>query len=153
MSDDDNNYILGLLPHPPAGPVHATLGNFSCGHCRFARGLLALEAASPPLGVVPYDCSRATTLRAAAWGEALASLPGRPLAHFLLGGVGQGFRIGVAEGAILRPSRRDLRSAYDHPEVVTQCLQREVELGGSGACPSFVADQPLWCYTKEIQPR
>ena len=107
-------------------PPILTMGNFSRGLYWFTADLLALESASPTRPSTPYDATLASPLKPQAWERALVSIPDRPFTDFLVRGLS--FRIGVAQGAPLRPARRNLRSAYEHPDVVTAYLQREVEL-------------------------
>ena len=45
----------------------------------------------------------------------------------MLRGITQGFRIGVQEGH-LKPVQRNLKSAYDRPEIISAYIQREVDL-------------------------
>ena len=67
-------------------------------------------------------------LRPVAWETALHSIPDKAFTTFLLRGITQGFRIGVQEGAHLKPVQRNLKSAYDRPEIISAYIQREVDL-------------------------
>jgi hypothetical protein len=78
---------------------------------------------------VPHDSSLATPLKLPVWQSSLDAFPDRPLAQYILRGISQGFRIGVNQKMEQKPSRRNLKSAYEHPEVVSAYLQREVDLG------------------------
>ena len=53
-----------------------------------------------------------------------------------------GFSIGVHEDHAFKPSRQNLKSAYDHPEVVTDYLQREERLGRLAWLPPTLALTP-----------
>ena len=67
----------------------------------------------------------------------LSPLPERPwrtslTGHLLTscyGGITDGFRIGAVVGYPLKPSCRNLKSAYNHPDIVAVYLDREVLLG------------------------
>ena len=112
-----------------------TRSNFTKGHYRFTNDLLALESASPKLHQLPYEASISSPLKLKAWEKALSSIPDKAFANFILRGISQGFRIGVHEGQTFKPLRRNLKSAYDHPEVVTNYLQREETLGRLARLP------------------
>ena len=58
-------------------------------------------------------------LRPVAWETALHSVPDKAFTTFLLRGITQGFRVGVQEGAHLKPVQRNLKSAYDRPEIIS----------------------------------
>ena len=79
---------------------------------------------------LPYEASISSPLKPKAWEKALSSIPDKAVTQFILRAISQDFRIGVQEGHAFKPSRRNLKSAYDHPEVVTNYIQREVRLGG-----------------------
>ena len=114
------------LPHRHSYPQAVSKGAYMY---KYTRDLLALEAASPELREVPYDGSLASPLRIEAWERALSSQPDRNFVHFLLQGLRYGFRIGARGNALYKPAQRNLKSAYEHPQVVSAYLQREVELG------------------------
>ena len=124
-----------LLMSAPTAMVHingrrAKKGlPLSRGLYKFTQNLLDLEAASPPRSLVPHDSSLATPLKLPVWQSSLDAFPDRPLAQYILRGISQGFRIGVNQTMEQKPSRRNLKSAYEHPEVVSAYLQREVDLG------------------------
>ena len=106
-----------------------TLSNFSGGIYRFIKDLLALELSSPTLPTLPYPSGISSPLCPEAWEKALSSIPDKAFTAFLMRGITQGFRIGVNEGAPVKPARRNLKSAYEQPEIVTAYIRREVELG------------------------
>ena len=120
-----------------------TKSNFVKGRYRFTNDLLALESASPVLHQLPYEASIFSPLKIKAWEEALSSIPDKAFTQFILrGGILQGFRIGFQEGYAFKPSKRNLKSAYDHPEVVSTYLQREVRLGRLARLPPVPALTP-----------
>ena len=60
----------------------------------------------------------------------LRSHPHRPLVHFFLQGIAAGFRIGYnAPPLSLKSATRNMNSASDHAEFVTQYLASEVSEG------------------------
>jgi hypothetical protein len=58
-------------------------------------------------------------LRPVAWETALHSIPDNAFVTFLLREIAQGFQIGC---------KRNLKSAYDRPEIISAYIQREVDL-------------------------
>ena len=78
-----------------------------------------------------------------AWETALHSIPDRAFTTFLLRGITHGFRIGVQEGAHLKPVRRNLKSAYDCREIISAYIQREVDLQRMTPLLSLLAMEPL----------
>ena len=86
---------------------------------------------------VPYQCALSSPLRPDNWDNALATMPDRPFVHFLIRGIRWGFRIGVTAGASYKAAARNLKSAYDRPDIISAYLQREVELGRLLALPSL----------------
>ena len=113
---------------PTRGSEILRLANFSRGAYLFTRDLLALELASPARLSLPYPVITSSPLRPVAWETALHSIPDKAFTTFLLRGITQGFRIGVQEGAHFKPVRRNLKSAYDRPEIISAYIQREVDL-------------------------
>ena len=109
---------------PSTGHPTLALGNFRKGTYRFTSDLLALEAASPALTSLPYDTSLSPPLQPEAWRRALHTIPDRQFTEFLMRGITYGFRIGLKEGAVLKPARHNLKSAYDHPDIISAYLQR-----------------------------
>ena len=112
------------------------LSNFARGSYRFTQDLLQLELASPSLQSLPYHSSIASPLRPAAWDRALYSIPDKAFTTFLLRGITRGFRIGVKQGALFTPTRRNRSSAYERPDVIAAYLAREVELSRMTPLPS-----------------
>ena len=70
-----------------------------------------------------------TPLIAPNWAKMLEGHPDPIFANYVLTGITSGFRIGFGYGNhSLHPTGKNLRSAYDHPEVVDSYLQNEVSL-------------------------
>ena len=144
---------------PPTDPPIRALANFSKGNYKYTATLLVLEATSPTRPNVPYDDQVSTPLCLDAWERSLCTIPDRQFAQFLLRGIRTGFRIGVAEGAVFKPSHRNLRSAYEHPQVITAYLQCEVNLGrmqiiptGSQLAPPLLQLSPFGAIPKKYKP-
>ena len=72
-----------------------------------------------------------TPLNIPEWSKWLASFPDPRLAGFLLRGFKCGFRIGCKRNQAYRPScsRKNMTSAYDHPEVISDYLHAESQAG------------------------
>lgn len=69
-------------------------------------------------------------LQALAWQVALQDYPDPRLRQFLVKGLREGFRIGYnAPQEQLRSAKRNIPSAYEHPEVVDKYLENESKLG------------------------
>ena len=105
------------------------LSNFIKGLYRLTQDLLQLELVSAPLESLPYPSCITSPLCLDAWERALQSIPDRAFTAFLLRGIFTGFRIGVAEGAHLSPTRCNRSSAYERSDIISAYLAREVELG------------------------
>lgn len=86
---------------------------------------------------IPRGCLRSqwpapspTPLPASAWQLALQDYPDPRLRRFLVQGLREGFRIGYSTPRDqLRPAKRNIPSAYEHPEVVDKYLENECTLG------------------------
>ena len=91
---------------------------------------LQQTAAAPKRPLVNEEaCAIHTPLVVPAWRRLLAGHPDQSLVQFFLRGVSEGFRIGFSAPLLtLRPARRNIPSALDHPEVVDRYLQNEVAL-------------------------
>ena len=70
-----------------------------------------------------------TPLKSAHWESMLASHPDRDYTDYLLSGIKGGFRIGVNRGVHLASARKNMLSAQEHPQVVTDYLQKEMDRG------------------------
>ena len=108
---------------------------------------------------MPYDGSLSPPLQPEAWRTALSTIPDHQFTQYLLRGITHGFRVGVNEGATLKPAHRNLKSAYDHPEIISAYLQREVELGrmqvippAAGLHPPFLQLSPFGAIPKKHKP-
>jgi len=64
-----------------------------------------------------------------AWEQHLYRHPDRTFVAYLLQGLREGFRIGFDRTTPCRATTRNLKSVYDHPEVVDAYLEQEVALG------------------------
>ena len=69
-----------------------------------------------------------TPLELGEWQRQLRDFPDPRLAEFLTRGIQKGFRIGFERAKSHTSGRRNLRSSYEHPEVVSRYLAREVEM-------------------------
>ena len=92
----------------------------------------------------PYT-SRVTTttpLNISAWEEMMRLHPDRRYAEYLVRGLKEGFRIGVDRRNSLRPASRNLPSASQHPRVITEYVNTEMERGRMvGPIPSEETDK------------
>ena len=123
------------------------------------HNLLALQAmshqVSPPL---PAWCCRAfSPLRGAHWKESLSSHPDSQFAQYILTGIEQGFRIGAdrSRGAV-QSANRNMPSAYDHPDIVSEYLHSEVAsqrmFSGQEPTVQDVHRSPMGIIPKPHQP-
>ena len=103
--------------------------------------LLALESVSPTLTTIPYDGSIAPLIPEV-WERALSSIPDKAFVELLFRGISNCFRISVAEGNLFQPAKQNLKSAYDHPEVVAGYLEREMKFGQLAQVPSALTLDP-----------
>ena len=63
-------------------------------------------------------------------GAASQKLPCQDMVHFVLKGISEGFRVGFTyRDSVLVPAKQNLQGAINHPEVVEQYLQTELNLG------------------------
>ena len=63
------------------------------------------------------------------WDKALEKHPDQVYAKFLGRGLHQGFRVGFNRSQSLRSAKNNMKSAVDHPEVVSKYLAEEVAAG------------------------
>ena len=71
-----------------------------------------------------------TPLHVGRWADHLRSHPDREFTAYLLQGLAEGFRVGFSYGSVpLRPSKNNMVSAREHPEVVMKYLHEECEKG------------------------
>ena len=84
----------------------------------------------PPLA--SQFCAIVTPLQVEAWAEALSSHPDRAFVKYLLDGICHGFRIGYNNddpSRMRRSAKRNMLSAKQNPQVVSDYLKREREAG------------------------
>ena len=121
----------GYQTSGPTITLHAAsqpLCNLLQGWYRYTDDLRALHLgqvrctpAIPPL----LQCIT-TPLRAKAWEKYLADYPDQEFAQYLLHGIQRGFRIGCQGNSRGHRAKRNLHSAYEHPEIIDAYLAREV---------------------------
>ena len=63
------------------------------------------------------------------WEKVWASHLDRAFTSYLLHGIKEGFRVGFNRSFPLRSAKANIRLAAEHPDVVSQYLREEVELG------------------------
>ena len=83
----------------------------------------AINPHSPHLEVVT------TQLVVEAWAQALSRHPDKAFAHYICTGLRFGFRISFSGNVCLKPAPNNMRSAHDHPTVVSEYLAKETALG------------------------
>ncbi len=100
------------------------------GRYIYRDDLLALEQAhgQQVLPTNPRLELIVTPLRVEAWQHYLSGHPDRLFTRYLLQGICQGFRIGFHSRSACRRAKRNLRSTYEHPEVVDAYLSQELHL-------------------------
>ena len=80
--------------------------------------------------VPPEACAVTTPLVLSAWRHMLISHPHRSLVHFFLQGIATGFKVGYDyTSTALKSAKRNMNSASEHMEVVTQYLASEMSEG------------------------
>ena len=95
-----------------------------------AGDLLCLDWARPShTSYSPLLSKISTPLDYDAWDHALAHHPDRAFAHYILRGIREGFRIGFDYNKATRSASKNLPSADLHPEVIHECLAKEIRLG------------------------
>ena len=120
-------------PHTPAaGPAHAPnipLCNIRQGKYSYTDDLLVLGSQQPrPQHPGHLQLQHITTpLQVERWH--LDSHPDQVFVQYLLGGIRDGFRIGTSGSHGCRHAKRNLRLAYEHPEIIDAYLTCEVQLG------------------------
>ena len=65
------------------------------------------------------------------WQFALRSHPDKKFANYIVEGIKEGFRVGFnyQAGIDLKPKQRNIASAYQHPNIVSEYLQQECQAG------------------------
>ena len=119
-----------FFPLLPAGVWADELpGGDSPAAYRYTAQLLALARCTPLTArELPVSLREIITpLHWPAWEVALRGHPDREFAGLIVSGIRQGFRVGFDYHRFdqLRPNRRNLGAAYDHPEVVSDYLEDE----------------------------
>ena len=96
---------------------------------QYCDQLIALEKCGVDSVVEPPDyMSRIVTpMKVLRWRDMLATYPDKTFANFLLRGIENGFRVGFANTIQLKSHYQNLLSAMDHPAVVQEYLERELE--------------------------
>lgn len=101
------------------------------GKYRYMEELKRLDnahGASVPV-VDPRLSPIITPLNLGAWSKCLEYHPDKAFVQYILTGVTQGFRVGFNTGARLRPAKRNIPSADQHPEVISDYIQKEKAAG------------------------
>ena len=113
---------LGCTDAVEAGAVVA-------GKYYYTRKLLRLNQC-PSLARLPENLRVVKTpLVADAWAEALRRHPDREYVGYLVQGIRHGFHIGYMGGHALQPSKRNMGSARQNPQVVSDYLRKERQAG------------------------
>ena len=83
---------------------------------------------SPDTPKVPFIACKVTTpLVFMTWRHFLAAHPDQEMIQFFLQGLATGFKVGFAyHHASLKPAKKNLRSAMEHPDVVQEYLKNEI---------------------------
>lgn len=96
----------------------------------YTADLLCLDLCrNPEPQTHPYLSEVQTRLVRRAWQEALRDHPDRAFVCYLLQGISEGFRIGFRRSSPLRSASRNTLSAYEHPGIVQDYLDKECSLG------------------------
>ena len=104
----------------PGGQLHLHGGSPELDNCRAPAG------ARPP----PPELALITTpLRAEEWEFRLHAHPDRAFRSYILQGIREGFCLGFDRSSRCHPATRNLRSAYEHPEIIDAYLDKEAGLG------------------------
>ena len=104
------------------------LCNVQQGHYVYMEDLLRMEMnSSKSIFQLPARAmALSSPLRTAEWKSQLSTFPDPRFYHFILRGLSIGFRIGFNGSQACQPAKRNMRSAYEHPDVVKKYLEREV---------------------------
>ena len=109
---------------PPSSPAGVA------GMYEYTTDLLCLDfcrrAINPPS---PHLDVVTTQLVVEAWAQALSWHPDKAFARYICTGLRFGFRIGFSGNVCLKPAPNNMRSAHDHPTVVSEYLAKETALG------------------------
>ena len=90
---------------------------------------ISLSGENQTTPLVPHQaCLIHTPLVLESWRCALEEYPNQPLAQFFLNGIAKGFKIGRDYGSVcLRSARKNLDTALQHKEVISEYLQTEID--------------------------
>ena len=93
--------------------------------------LLHLDACHPQgRGMLPPELRRVESpLRWKEWDTRLTLYPDQSLRSYIVEGIRYGFRVGYNYDAIRRPSKGNMKSALDNPEVIRDYLHMELKEG------------------------
>ncbi len=96
----------------------------------YVPDLLCLDACRP---TQEHQCQLlsvvTTPLLADEWERSLARHPDQAFAGYICRGLREGFRIGFKREVRLKSTNRNMESALQHPEVVTEYIEKECALG------------------------
>ena len=97
----------------------------------YTPDLLQLQASRSSAHLLPKClCSINTPLKWEAWELHLIKHPDLALTEFILTGIKAGFIIGYSCNSVKRkPAKRNMQSAYSHPDVVTRQLTSDCSQG------------------------
>ena len=89
-----------------------------------------MDFCRPPIQCpAPMLTSIPTPLDPESWSHVLSPHPDRAFARYISDGLRSVFRVGFQYGSLLRSASSNMRSALDHPDIVTTYLSKEVSLG------------------------
>ena len=125
----------------------------------YTADLLCLEFCRPLVEHSAHELSTISTpLQADKWSEALAAHPDHAFVRYVCNGIRFGFRIGFNHSSQLKSATTNMQSAFEHPEVISQYLQKERSLGhllgpfeGTYLRPSSSTDQSIWGHPQGAQ--
>lgn len=100
------------------------------GQYTYGAQLANLEARVPPtLHRLPEALLEITTpLRGQVWAQELAEHPDREFANYVTNGITNGFRVGFDRTSVLHSCSGNMKSALEHPKVVSDYLDQEKAL-------------------------
>ena len=105
------------------------LCNVQQGHYFYMEDLLSMEInSSKAIYKLPARTMALNSpLQTTEWKSQLSTFSDPRFYHFILRGLSNGFRIGFNGSQACQPAKRNMRSAYEHPEVVQEYLDREMQ--------------------------
>ena len=90
---------------------------------------MSLDLMRPPYPIATELSEVVTPLIADEWALALAGHPNQGFAQYILQGLMYGFRIDFSWVKLLSSVSCNIPSAYQHPEVVSTHIEKEVSVG------------------------